>query len=120
MSILEYNGSAIVAMTGKNCVAIASDKRFGIRQQTVDMNMKKSFKINDKCFLGLSGLATDVQTVYVFFTSIYTRTSFEKLQFRTNMYKLKEERDIKPSSFANMVSNFLYERRYDFFPNFNG
>ena len=33
---MEYNGSAIVAMTGKNCVAIATDRRYGIRQlQTV-------------------------------------------------------------------------------------
>ena len=63
MSILEYNGGAIVAMVGKNCVAIASDRRFGIQQQTVSTNMEKVFKINDKTFLGLAGLATDVQTV---------------------------------------------------------
>ncbi len=65
MSILEYNGGCVVAMVGKNCVAIASDKRYGIRQQTVGTNMQKVFQINDKCFLGMSGLATDVQTVYV-------------------------------------------------------
>ncbi len=63
MSILEYNGGGIVGMTGKNCVAIASDRRYGIRQQTVSHNMQKIFKINNKCFIGLSGLATDVQTV---------------------------------------------------------
>lgn len=100
MSITEYNGGALVAMVGKNCVAIASDRRYGIRQQTVSMNMQRIFQINEKCFLGLSGLVTDVQTVH------------EKLKFRTNLYKLREERDIKPSSFANLVSSVLYEKRF--------
>jgi 20S proteasome subunit beta 3 len=100
MSILEYNGGAVVAMVGKNCVAIASDKRYGIRQQTVGNNMQKVFKMHDKCFIGMAGLATDVQTVY------------EKLKFRVNLYKLREDRDIKPSSFSNLVSNMLYEKRF--------
>ena len=62
-SILEYNGAAIIAMTGKDCVAIAADRRFGIQAQTVSMNFQKIFQMNDKLFLGLPGLATDVQTV---------------------------------------------------------
>ena len=58
MSIDQYNGSGknniiidahlmissilgLVAMCGKNCVAIASDSRFGIQQQTVTTDMKK-------------------------------------------------------------------------------
>ncbi len=41
MSIMEYNGSGIVAMTGKDCVAIASDMRFGIQQTTIADNMHK-------------------------------------------------------------------------------
>jgi 20S proteasome subunit beta 3 len=99
-SIMNYNGGSVVAMCGKNCVAIASDRRFGIRHQTVSTNMQKIFKIHDKLYVGLTGLATDIQTVH------------EKLRFRCNMYKLREERDIKPSSFANMVSSLLYERRF--------
>lgn len=41
MSILEYNGGAIIAMSGKNCVAIATDTRLGLRQQTVACNFQK-------------------------------------------------------------------------------
>lgn len=100
MSILEYNGGCVVAMAGKQCVAIASDRRFGIQQQTVSTNMQKIFKMHDQLFLGLTGLATDVQTV------------FEKLKFRVNLYKLNEDRDIKPSAFSNLVSSLLYERRF--------
>jgi 20S proteasome subunit beta 3 len=62
---LEYNGGAVVAMKGKNCVAIASDMRFGAQAQTISTNMPKIYKIHDKCFVGLTGLATDNQTMYL-------------------------------------------------------
>lgn len=62
-SILEYNGAAIIAMKGKDCVAIAADKRLGVQAQTVSMNFQKIFEMNDKLYIGLPGLATDVQTV---------------------------------------------------------
>jgi len=100
MSIMEYNGSGIVAMTGKGCVAIASDTRFGIQQTTIADNMHKIFPIHDHCYIGLSGLASDMQTVR------------NKLVFRTKLYELREERKIKPSVFGNMVSSLLYEQRF--------
>jgi 20S proteasome alpha/beta subunit len=117
-SALEYNGAAVVAMTGKNCVAIAryvrslgrrvsprlrrarphrrstrivghaqrsaaavwppyrlaralafagpphcSDTRLGIQGQTVATDFEKVFRMHDKLYVGLSGLATDVQTM---------------------------------------------------------
>ncbi len=31
MSILAYNGGCVVAMKGKDCVAIATDHRFGLQ-----------------------------------------------------------------------------------------
>ena len=62
-SIMEYNGSAIVAMVGKNCVAIASDHRLGSQGLTVGMDFKKVYSITDKIYIGLGGLATDVQTL---------------------------------------------------------
>ena len=62
-SITEYNGAAMVAMVGKNCVAIAADLRLGVRGQTVAMNFQKVFPMGDKLYLGLAGLATDVQTL---------------------------------------------------------
>ena len=62
---MEYNGGAVVAMKGKRCVAIASDKRFGQQAMTVSMNFPKVFPVSSKIRVGLSGLATDVQTLYV-------------------------------------------------------
>merc|ERR1712224_500025 len=100
MSILEYNGAAIIGMVGKNCVGIASDSRYGIQNMTVGNQMQKIFKVNNKTFVGLAGLATDVQTLQ------------SKLQFRNNMYKLREERDMNCRTFQNMLSHMLYERRF--------
>ena len=89
----------MVAMAGKDCVAIATDLRFGVQAQTISMDFPKVVKITDRAFVGLPGLATDTQTV------------MEKLRFRVNMYQLREEREIKPRVLGNMISTMLYERR---------
>jgi 20S proteasome subunit beta 3 len=100
MSIFEYNGAAIVAMAGKDCVAIGSDLRFGVQLQTMTTDYKKVYQIHDKLFIGLGGLATDAQTLY------------ERLVFRHNLYRLREERDMKPSTFGALVSAVQYEKRF--------
>ncbi|XP_018334764.1 proteasome subunit beta type-3 [Agrilus planipennis] len=100
MSILSYNGSAMVAMKGDNCVSIATDKRFGIQGQTISIEFPKVFQMGPHLYVGLPGLATDTQTVV------------EKLNFRKNLYELKENRRISPKVFASMVSNLLYEKRF--------
>ncbi|XP_046979896.1 proteasome subunit beta type-3 [Schistocerca americana] len=100
MSVLAYNGGAIIAMKGKDCVAIASDKRFGIQAQTVSTDFKKIFEMGPHLYMALPGLASDTQTVH------------QKLKFRLNLYELKENRNIHPKTFAAMVSNLLYEKRF--------
>eukprot|EP01066_Platyproteum_vivax_P002591 Platyproteum_vivax@DN13179_c0_g1_i1.p1 len=99
--IMEYNGSAIVAMAGENCVGIACDTRLGSnRLQTVATNFPKTFKMTNRCYLGLGGLATDVLTVH------------NQLRFRMNLYALREEREMKAQVVSNLVSSMLYGRRF--------
>jgi len=100
MSILAHNGSSVIAMAGKNCVAIASDLRFGIGPQTVAFDFSKVWQISDKLFVGLPGLLSDSQTLC------------EKLKFRVNMYRLREEREMSPKVFSNMVASVLYQKRF--------
>ncbi|EKX31444.1 proteasome subunit beta type 3 [Guillardia theta CCMP2712] len=100
MSITEYNGGCVIGMAGKNCVAIACDKRYGAQYQTLATDKTKVYKMHDQLFIGLAGLATDQQTFY------------ERLKFRLAMYSLREERLIKPASFGKMVSTLLYEKRF--------
>jgi len=99
-NIMGYNGSAVIAMKGKNCVAIPTDTRYGIGAQTVAFDFPKVWKINERILVGLPGLLTDSQSFQ------------EKLRYNVNMYKMREERDISPKVFSNMVASMLYEHRF--------
>lgn len=37
--------------------------------------------------------------------------SADKLRFRLNLYKLREEREIEPKTFVSLISSMLYEKR---------
>ncbi|CAG0887049.1 unnamed protein product [Cyprideis torosa] len=100
MSILSYNGGCVLAMTGKDCVAIAADRRFGVQLRTITTDFQKIFQMSPHLYIGLPGLATDTQTVR------------DRLNFRLRLYELREGRPINPKAFGQMVSNLLYERRY--------
>ena len=94
------NGSCLLAMAGKNCVAIASDRRLGMQMQTISTKFQKIFQVNDRNFIGLAGLATDIQTVR------------EELRFQVNLLELREEHPIEPPKFAALVKSLLYEHRF--------
>lgn len=100
MSIMEYNGGSVIAMTGKNCVAIATDLRLGNQALLVSNTFPKVFSITPKAYVGLPGLASDTDTL---------RTLFRQ---RTNLYTMKENRQIEPHTLAKLVSSTLYERRF--------
>lgn len=97
---MQYNGAAIIAMVGKDCVAIAADTRMGIQAQTVSTNFQKIYPMGDRLMIGLAGLASDVQTLA------------QKLEYRLEMYKLRENKDIKPEPFMNLVASMLYANRF--------
>lgn len=100
MSILGYNGGCVLAMKGKECVAIAADRRFGVQAQTLSSDFQRIFEMGPHLYLGLPGLGTDTQTVA------------QRLKFRLNLYELRENRRIRPKTFGAVVSNLLYERRF--------
>ena len=71
-----------------------------MQAQTVGFEFDKVFQIQSNCFVGLTGLATDIQTVAA------------KLEFRANLYRLREEREMKPKVLAHLISTLLYEKRF--------
>lgn len=81
-------------------ILIASDLRLGNQALTVACNFDKVFPITERVYIGLPGLASDLTTLR------------EKFRYRVNMYKMKEERDIQPETFAHLVSSTLYEKRF--------
>ena len=58
--MMSYNGGVALAMKGKECVAIACDKRYGVQNRTIATNFTKIFQYGDHCFVSFCGLATDV------------------------------------------------------------
>ncbi len=40
-----------------------SDRRYGLQGQMVATDMQRIFRMHDRLYVGLSGLATDVQTM---------------------------------------------------------
>jgi len=98
-----------VAMVGKDCVAIACDLRLGLQSLTISNNYPKIFPFSTPTpsstsssivYLGLTGLATDI-------------TSFsDLLRYKTNLYRLREERSPSPLTFAHLISSSLYEKRF--------
>jgi 20S proteasome subunit beta 3 len=87
-------------MSGRQCVAIASDLRFGVRNQTVGTEYQKVFREGARSLVGVSGLATDAQSV------------FQRIRTRANLYRLREEREMRPHVLASMVSSLLYDHRF--------
>ncbi|OCH89184.1 N-terminal nucleophile aminohydrolase [Obba rivulosa] len=100
MSIMQYNGGSVIAMVGKDCVAIASDLRLGSQAMGISSHFEKIFPMTDRVYVGLPGLATDVTTLH------------HQFRYRLNMYTIKEEREIEPETFAHLVSSTLYEKRF--------
>ncbi|KAI0821469.1 20S proteasome subunit beta 3 [Irpex lacteus] len=100
MSIMQHNGGSVIAMVGKDCVAIASDLRLGVQSLSISSNFEKIFPVTERLYIGLPGLATDVTTLR------------EVFRYRVNMYTIKEERAIEPTTFTQLVSSTLYERRF--------
>ena len=100
MSIHEYNGGTLVGMVGKDCVGIACDRRFGKELLTITNDFQRVFKIQDNIILGLGGLGTDIQTFSA------------HMEQKVNLYSLKENKEMKPTTFCNLVAYSLFEKRY--------
>lgn len=102
MSILQLNGGACVAMAGKECFAIACDNRLGEDIKTISMEVPKLTVVNNRCVVGITGLRTDQLTFA------------QHLKYRTDMYKLKEQRDISGKALTSLIISMLYERRFGY------
>ncbi|KAG2370154.1 20S proteasome subunit beta 3 [Suillus spraguei] len=87
---MEYNGGSVIAMVGKDCVAIASDLRLGSQALGISSNFQRIFPVTDRVYVGLPGLATDVTTLR------------ERFRYRVNI----------PETFAHLVSSTLYQHRF--------
>ncbi|KAH8034529.1 hypothetical protein HPB51_025448 [Rhipicephalus microplus] len=100
MSIMSYNGGVVVAMKGKECVAIAADRRLGTRGHTISLVFKRIFEMGLKLYCGPPVLATDTKTVE------------QRLNCRVNLYEFRKGHSVTPETLGSVISNLLYERRF--------
>lgn len=129
---MDYNGGSVIAMVGKDCVAIASDLRLGNQALGVSSNFQKvrrSIPLPSVLtlladishnrphlpwFARVSNRCDNFASLYYFLAraglTLYLRK--ERFRFRVNMYTIKEEREIEPETFAHLVSSTLYEHRF--------
>ena len=98
-SIMQYNGAAVICMAGKSVSASRPTSGTACRTGWSRARCARP-SAQRQALVGLTGLATDMQTLE------------QKFVFRSNMYKLREERDMSPVVFSNMVSSLLYEKRF--------
>lgn len=65
MTNVYITGGSVVAMVGKDCVAIASDLRLGNQSLGLSNKFEKVYNYGH-VYLGLTGLATDAITLWVY------------------------------------------------------
>lgn len=93
-------GGSVLAMKGRDVIAIACDRRLGSDAMTVQTNFSKLYVLTPRIVLGLASFVPDCQMV------------FKELRKHINMFKLNQGRDIEPSEICSLLSYILYSKRF--------
>jgi 20S proteasome subunit beta 3 len=114
------NGGSILAMAGRDCVAVAVDRRFGSGSALVNVPSGRSLLLPaDRVLVAFTGLQSDVETLQhellALVTSKYTTGVTIKTSSSTSDGDRKSfespEMMISPRSMASLTSHVLYGRR---------
>lgn len=97
--ISTHYGGSIIALAGKNCVAIINDCRLGAGFITTSKTFQRIHQITPRIFIGLPTFVPDCQFLLC------------KIQKHVELFRLAESRDIEPRELASLVSYMLYSHR---------
>ena len=97
---MDSKGGCVIAMKGKNCIAIASDLGFHGDRYINGNNTPKVFKVNERLFIGLTGLLGDVSSVK------------QLLEYEVATFLIKENRFPDHYEITNILSYLLYKNRF--------
>lgn len=110
-----------MAMTGKNCVAIAVDKRFGSGPQMINIIPRTVLVPHSKVMIGLVGLEGDVQSLAKEVSIQISTKVGRHLGFgggsgsgasgRGGSSRMDCDMQISPKSASMLMSHMLYRRR---------
>ncbi len=101
---LYYPGATTVGIRGRDCVAIAAEKRFAYGYFVMSKQARKVFKITNYVGAACAGVVADMQNLIKEVTAI------------ANLYRLEQNREPSVRTIAKILSWNLFGNRY--FPYF--
>ena len=106
------NGGSILAMAGKECVAVAVDKRFGSGPQMVNIAPRHVWTPNSNVMVAFVGLEGDVQSLSQELQAQVASKLDRALGFGISSASSSENnKGISPRAMASVTSHILYQRR---------
>ena len=105
------NGGSVLAMSGKHCVAVAVDKRFGSGPALVQVVPRPPLLVASRTsVVAWTGMQSDVQSMQQDLSNQLTRTFERGLGFRSSTRSTDAPR-ISPKALASLTSHLLYRRK---------
>jgi len=98
----DNNGGTVLAVAGEDYVVCAADTRMSTGYSIMTRDYKKIEKMSDRCVMASAGFMADAATLK------------KTLKARCVTYEFQNDKPMGCVSFAQMLSNTLYYRR--FFP----
>ncbi|KAI5181893.1 20S proteasome subunit beta 3 [Nematocida sp. AWRm80] len=95
-----YYGGSVLAMKGKGCILLGSDKRMGNNAVTIHNNISRMYVMTPRIVVSMCGFLPDGQIIA------------KILRKHINMFKLNQGREIEPNELCSLLSYILYGKRF--------
>jgi 20S proteasome subunit beta 3 len=102
---LTWHGGAILAMSGRNCVALAVDHRFGQGPVLIQTRPRPVLTISNHCLLACTGLSGHVQALHhILLARLSKRITVSTTKSKT----------VSPNAAISLLSHLLYQQYTSF------
>jgi 20S proteasome subunit beta 3 len=109
---LTMNGGSVLAMAGKNCVALAVDKRFGSGNSLVQVCHRPVLHLPESTLVAFTGLEGDVQSLRVELAAQVARKFSRGLGFASvRSSSSAPTQTVSAKAVASLTSHVLYHRK---------
>ncbi|GAX20330.1 hypothetical protein FisN_9Hh039 [Fistulifera solaris] len=98
---LTWHGGAILAMSGRNCVVLAVDHRFGQGPVLIQTRPRPVLTISNHCLLACTGLSGHVQALHhILLAQLSKRITVSTTKSKT----------VTPNAVISLLSHLLYQQ----------